>query len=166
MLEAKLLETFQPLASGQLPARALTASSAWPCEVMRIPRYYGHRVDACREGWRMCLAMARVPGECLDSWLRKRAKLEQQDGPAAVRRGCVPGRMGRRRRVARPWPLLCSGTCEVGGKLGCVRQLGPTLSRISSHVWHRDVNSARPPIKVLPTFKRHVAQDPGLRLAL
>eukprot|EP00434_Breviolum_minutum_P024917 symbB.v1.2.022007.t1/scaffold1935.1/size95652/2 len=83
---------------------------------MRIPRYYGHRVDTCREGWRICLAMARVPGESLDSWLRKRANKQQQDGPSSVRRGCALA-------------------------IALLRQLGPTLSRISSHVWHRDVNS-------------------------
>lgn len=103
LLEASLLERFQPLATGQVP-------------VMRIPRYYGHRVDTCREGWRICLAMARVPGESLDSWLRKRANKQQQDGPSSVRRGCALA-------------------------IALLRQLGPTLSRISSHVWHRDVNS-------------------------
>eukprot|EP00435_Cladocopium_sp_Y103_P034049 s1660_g8.t1 len=73
-------------------------------------------VDSCREGWRICLAMARVPGESLDSWLRKRGNKQQQDGPSSVRRGCALA-------------------------IALLRQLGPTLSRISSHVWHRDVNS-------------------------
>lgn len=103
LLEASLLERFQPLATGQVP-------------VMRIPRYYGHRVDSCREGWRICLAMARMPGESLDSWLRKRGNKQQQDGPSSVRRGCALA-------------------------IALLRQLGPTLSRISCHVWHRDVNS-------------------------
>eukprot|EP00913_Durusdinium_trenchii_P023145 g21726.t1 len=56
--------------------------------------------------------MSRVPGECLDSWLRRRAKEEdaagRRDGPSAVRRGC-------------------------GLAIALLRQLGPTLSRISAH---------------------------------
>ncbi|CAJ1425470.1 unnamed protein product [Effrenium voratum] len=103
LLEASLLERFQPMASGPVP-------------VMRIPRYLGHRVDTCGDGWRVCLAMSRVPGECLDNWLKKQSPLNQEDGPSSVRRGCALA-------------------------MALIRQLGPTLELISPHVWHRDVNS-------------------------
>ncbi|CAE7349346.1 unnamed protein product [Symbiodinium natans] len=82
---------------------------------MRIPRYFGHKVDQKEDGWRVCLAMARLPGECLDSWLR-RAPPPNQDGPSAVRRGCALA-------------------------MALIRQLGPTLERLAPHAWHRDVNS-------------------------
>jgi len=61
------------------------------------------------------MAMSRVPGESLDSYLR-RPPPPGQNGPSSVRRGCA-----------------------LASQL--IRQLGPTLERIAPHAWHRDVNS-------------------------
>jgi hypothetical protein len=90
---------------------------------LRIPAYLGHRVDKRQvppqngggSGYRVRVAMTRAPGEPLDNFL-KRPPPVGQDGPNAVRRGC-----------ALATQLL--------------RQLGPTLERVSKQCWHRDVNS-------------------------
>ncbi|CAE7775974.1 unnamed protein product [Symbiodinium sp. CCMP2592] len=103
LFEVSLLERFKEAASDGREAP------------MRIPRYFGHKVDQKEEGWRVCLAMARLPGECLDAWLR-RPPPPNQDGPSAVRRGCALA-------------------------MALIRQLGPTLERLAPHAWHRDVNS-------------------------
>uniref|UniRef100_A0A7S0A4E1 Protein kinase domain-containing protein n=1 Tax=Pyrodinium bahamense TaxID=73915 RepID=A0A7S0A4E1_9DINO len=110
LLEANLLERFQSLATAR---PAPPGQQAQP--VMRIPQYLAHRVDRQRGGWRVRMAMTRVPGESLDSFLR-RPPPPGQDGPSSVRRGCA----------------LASQF---------IRQLGPTLERIAPHAWHRDVNS-------------------------
>jgi len=83
--------------------------------VMRIPRYYAHRIDRRPSGMRVRMAMERVPGESLDSWHR-RAPPPNQDGPSSVRRGCALA-------------------------MALIRQLGPTLERVAPHAWHRDINS-------------------------
>ncbi|CAE8595526.1 unnamed protein product, partial [Polarella glacialis] len=106
LLEASLLERFQGEAMD---------SSSQVCHGMRIPRYYGHKVDRRGSGWRVRMAMSRVPGECLDSCLR-RAPAPGQDGPNSVRRGCALA-------------------------IALIRQLGPTLQKVSPHAWHRDINS-------------------------
>jgi len=107
LLEAALLERFQG---------AATAPPGRP-PAMRVPRYVAHRVDR-RPGsgsWRVRMAMARLPGESLDSYLQRPPPVGQ-DGPASVRRGCA-----------------------LAAQL--LRQLGPTLAQVSAHAWHRDVNS-------------------------
>lgn len=105
LLEVALLERFQHLAVGALGRPP----------VMRVPRYLAHKVDQRQSGWRVRLAMTRVPGESLDSFLR-RPPPTGQDGRNCVRRGCV-----------------------LAAQL--ILQLGPTLERIAPHAWHRDVNS-------------------------
>jgi len=105
MLEVSLLERFQENAS--------TGPGHAP--VMRIPRYYAHRIDRRPSGMRVRMAMERVPGESLDSWHR-RAPPPNQDGPSSVRRGCALA-------------------------MALIRQLGPTLERVAPHAWHRDINS-------------------------
>merc|ERR1740138_1565803 len=61
--------------------------------------------------------MSRVPGESLDSFLRRPLPAGQDTpGSSYVRRGCV-----------------------LAAQL--LLQLGPTLERIAPHAWHRDVNS-------------------------
>lgn len=105
LFEASLLERFQGLAA--------KGPNGQP--TMRIPQYLAHRVDQRNGGWRMRLAMTRVPGESLDAYLR-RAPPRADDGPTAVRRGAA-----------------------MASRL--IRQLGPTLERIAPHAWHRDVNS-------------------------
>jgi len=103
LFEVSLLERFKDM------------SSDGKASAMRIPRYFGHKVDQKEDGWRVCLAMARLPGDCLDAWLR-RPPPPNQDGPSAVRRGCALA-------------------------IALIRQLGPSLERLASHAWHRDVNS-------------------------
>jgi len=104
LLEASILERFQS-----------RAGSNQTVAVMRIPQYLAHRVDRRGNGWRIRMAMTRLPGESLDSYL-KRPPPPGQDGPSSVRRGCV-----------------------LAAQL--IRQLGPTLDNIAPHAWHRDVNS-------------------------
>lgn len=106
LLEVSLLDKFKDLATPQ---------SAQAAPAMRIPRYFSHRVDRRGSGWRVRMAMERVPGESLDSWL-KRPPPPGQDGPSSVRRGCA---------IA----------------MALIRQLGPTLEKVSHHAWHRDINS-------------------------
>lgn len=107
VLEASLLERFQKLA---------TWAPGQGAPIMRIPRYLAHTVERRRNGgWRVRMAMSRVPGECLDQFLRRHPP-PNQDGPGALRQGCA-----------------------LAAQL--VRQLAPTLERIAHHAWHRDVNS-------------------------
>eukprot|EP00933_Yihiella_yeosuensis_P039630 TRINITY_DN33717_c0_g1_i1.p1 TRINITY_DN33717_c0_g1~~TRINITY_DN33717_c0_g1_i1.p1 ORF type:complete len:889 (-),score=158.22 TRINITY_DN33717_c0_g1_i1:105-2687(-) len=106
MLEASLLERFQSFAT---PAPGEAAPR------MRIPRFYASKVDRRGNGWRVRMAMSRVPGESLDSWFRKPPP-PNQDGPNSVRRGCALA-------------------------LALLRQLGPTLEKVQPHAWHRDINS-------------------------
>jgi len=87
-------------------------------ESMRIPSYLAHCVDHCSGGGaiaRVRVAMTRAPGEPLDNFLRRRSP-PGVDAPNAVRLGCA-----------------------LSGQL--IRQLGPTLQRVSRRAWHRDVNS-------------------------
>lgn len=106
LLEVSLLDRFKDL---------VTPQSAQAAPAMRIPRYFSHRVDRRGSAWRVRIAMERVPGESLDSWL-KRPPPPGQDGPSSVRRGCA---------IA----------------IALIRQLGPTLEKVSHHCWHRDINS-------------------------
>lgn len=106
LLEVRLIECFQGLA---------TTAPGQEAPVMRIPRYIAHNVTQKRNGWRVRMAMSRVPGESLDSFL-KRPQPPGQDGPTAVRRGCALA-------------------------VQIIRQLAPSLERISRYAWHRDVNS-------------------------
>lgn len=106
MLEVSILERFQGL-SNLVPGKAAPA--------MRIPRYFAHRVDQRASGWRVRMAMGRLPGESLEAFL-SRPPPPGQDGPSSIRRGC-------------------------GLAAQLLRQLGPTLDRVSAHAWHRDVNS-------------------------
>jgi len=106
LLEASLLERFQEQAATG-PDQAAS--------VMRIPRFYAHRVDRRSNGWRVRMAMGCVPGESLDSWLR-RPPPPGQDGPSSVRRGCALA-------------------------IALLRQLAPTLEKVAPHAYHRDINS-------------------------
>lgn len=81
----------------------------------RIPRYLAHKVDNRQDAWRVRMAMTRVPGEPLDAFL-KRPPPPGQDVQAAVRRGCMLA-------------------------MQLIRQLAPTLDRISHKAFHRDVNA-------------------------
>lgn len=110
--EAKLLKTFRSHAAF-IPGQG--------APTMRIPRYLGHTVeDLANGGWRLRMAMTRVPGECLDSFL-VRSAADARQGPS------MDGRVALKRGV-----ILASGL---------VRQLGPTLDLIAPLAWHRDVNS-------------------------
>lgn len=83
---------------------------------MCMPRYLAHRVDPKADGGsRIRIAMTRVPGEPLDEWL-ERPQPAGQDGPSAVHRGCM-----------------------LATQL--IKQLGPTLERVSRVAYHRDVNA-------------------------
>lgn len=82
---------------------------------VRIPRYLSHRVDNRQDAWRVRMAMTRVPGEPLDAFL-KRTPPAGQDVQSAVRRGCMLA-------------------------MQLIRQLAPTLERISHKAFHRDVNA-------------------------
>jgi len=85
---------------------------------LRIPRYLSHRVDkrkGLKEGWRMRMAMTRVPGEPLDAFL-KRAPPGGQDVQTSVRRGCMLA-------------------------MQMIKQLAPSLEIISTKAVHRDVNA-------------------------
>lgn len=89
-----------------------------PPPQLRIPRYLSHRVDPRKgtgDGWRVRMAMTRVPGEPLDSFL-KRPPPAGQDVQSAVRRGCMLA-------------------------MQMIRQLAPTLEAVSSKAVHRDVNA-------------------------
>lgn len=85
---------------------------------LRIPRYITHQVDAHKDGKggnRIRMAMTRVPGEPLDSFL-KQPPPPGQDVQASVRRGCMLA-------------------------MALIKQLGPTLELISQKAIHRDVNA-------------------------
>lgn len=85
---------------------------------LRIPRYLAHRMDALKDGKggkRIRMAMTRVPGEPLDSFL-KQPPPEGQDVQSAVRRGCMLA-------------------------MALIKQLGPTLDIVSQKAIHRDVNA-------------------------
>lgn len=88
-----------------------------PPPQLRIPRYLSHRVDHKKsgDGWRMRMAMTRVPGEPLDSFLKK-SPPPGQDVQSSVRRGCMLA-------------------------MQMIRQLAPTLEVISQRAVHRDVNA-------------------------
>lgn len=105
MLEVQLLERFRMQAS----AIGKVSPS------MRIPQYFSHRVDKRADAWRVRLAMARVPGESLDSWYRRQAP-SGQDGPSSVRMGCALA-------------------------IALIRQLAPTLEQVAPYAFHRDINS-------------------------
>jgi len=106
VFEASLLEKFQHLA---------TPAAGQGPPAMRIPRFLGHSVEEqAGGGWRVRMAMSRVPGECLDSFLKRAPPPEEPT--VALRRGVL-----------------------LAAQL--VRQLAPTLDRIAPHAWHRDVNS-------------------------
>jgi serine/threonine protein kinase len=105
LLEVQLLERFRVQATA---IREVSPS-------MRIPQYFSHRVDKRGDSWRVRLAMARVPGESLDSWYRRQA-LSGQDGPSSVRRGCALA-------------------------IALIRQLAPTLEQVAPYAFHRDINS-------------------------
>lgn len=102
---------------------------------MYVPRYLAHREDKRqRGGWRLRIAMTRMPGEPVDAFLAK-AQPKGQDGPAAVRRGCA-----------------------LATQL--IRQLGPTLERTSLLAWHRDVNSHNVMLSNLVTGKALDPEEP------
>merc|ERR1719498_360909 len=93
-------------------------SKGSPPPQLRIPRYLSHRVDPRKgsgDGWRVRMAMTRVPGEPLDSFLKKHPPAGQ-DVQSAVRRGCMLA-------------------------MQMIRQLAPTLDIISQRAVHRDVNA-------------------------
>lgn len=77
---------------------------------MCMPRLLAHRVA----GRRIRIAMTRVPGETLESFM-SRPQPRGLDGLGAVRRGGALATL-------------------------LLRQLGPTLERVSHLAWHRDVN--------------------------
>lgn len=106
LIEVSLLERFQSLT-------ATAQGQASP--VMRIPRYFAHRVDRKDGCWNVRVAMSRVPGESLDAFLR-RPPQPGQDGQKSIRRGCALA-------------------------LALIQQLGPALEFLAPHAWHRDLNS-------------------------
>lgn len=77
---------------------------------VRVPRLLAHHVA----GRRVRIAMTRLPGETLGKFL-SRSQPVNQDGPSAIRRGGALATL-------------------------LLRQLGPTLERVSRLAWHRDVN--------------------------
>eukprot|EP00929_Paragymnodinium_shiwhaense_P034537 TRINITY_DN18779_c0_g3_i1.p1 TRINITY_DN18779_c0_g3~~TRINITY_DN18779_c0_g3_i1.p1 ORF type:complete len:767 (+),score=125.27 TRINITY_DN18779_c0_g3_i1:62-2362(+) len=92
------------------PADPLGAGS-----MLRVPTYLAHRVDECDDdGWQVRIAMSRTPGEPLDEFLSK-SIFPTSDAADAIRRGCA-----------------------MAAEL--IRQLGPTLHRVSAFAFHRDVN--------------------------
>ncbi|CAK0799930.1 unnamed protein product [Prorocentrum cordatum] len=106
LFEAALLERFQALAS----------PDGHGTPAMRVPRYLAHRVEpSLRGGWLVRMAMSRVPGECLDSFLR--------------------------RPPVQGWDPAVAAQCGCALATQLFRQLGPTLERMAPHAWHRDVNS-------------------------
>lgn len=116
LLEVSLLERFQHQAAAAPGLAAQAAKGvADGAPFMRIPQYLTHKIDRRQDGWRVRVAMTRVPGEGLDAFLRKPSP-SGRDASTCVRRGCA-----------------------LAAQL--VRQLGPTLGRVAPHAWHRDVNS-------------------------
>eukprot|EP00929_Paragymnodinium_shiwhaense_P058057 TRINITY_DN29083_c0_g1_i1.p1 TRINITY_DN29083_c0_g1~~TRINITY_DN29083_c0_g1_i1.p1 ORF type:complete len:867 (+),score=148.17 TRINITY_DN29083_c0_g1_i1:87-2687(+) len=92
---------------------------------LRIPTFLGHQVEphpngkaSDRSRWHVRLAMSKAPGEPIDAYLRRPVppSTSSQEAPQAVRRGCA---------LARAF----------------LRQLGPTVDRVSHFAWHRDINS-------------------------
>lgn len=110
LFEADMLRSFASGASCSYAAGA-------PPPQLRIPRYISHRVDHQKKGQgrRMRMAMTRVPGEPLDSFLKQKPP-SGQDVQSSVRRGCMLA-------------------------MQMIRQLAPTLEVISSRAVHRDVNA-------------------------
>jgi len=112
LFEANMLLSFAGGASCSYAAGA-------PPPQLRIPRYLSHRVDPNKgqsgQGWRVRMAMTRVPGEPLDAFL-KRTPPSGQDVQSAVRRGCMLA-------------------------MQMIRQLAPTLETVSQKTVHRDVNA-------------------------
>lgn len=90
---------------------------ATPGEGSCIPQYFAHGVVQKSGGssCRVRVAMSRVPGEPVDTFVSKPPPVGQ-DGPVSVRRGC-------------------------GLATQLIKQLGPTLERVNRLAWHRDVNS-------------------------
>lgn len=122
LFEVNLLKALQD------PVQAMLGQVA----PMYVPKYLAHREDQRQSGgWRLRIAMTRMPGEPVDAFLVK-PQPSGQDGPAAVRRGCA-----------------------LATQL--IRQLGPTLERTSQLAWHRDVNSHNVLLSSLLTSK---ALDP------
>jgi serine/threonine protein kinase len=115
-LQQALFEANMILSFAAGAACSYSAGSAPP--KLRIPRYLSHRVDPTKgsgQGWRVRMAMTRVPGEPLDAFL-KRTPPAGQDVQAAVRRGCMLA-------------------------MQMIRQLAPTLETVSRKAVHRDVNA-------------------------
>lgn len=110
LFEANMLMSF---AAGA----ACSYAKGAPPPQLRIPRYLSHRVDQRKgkEGWRLRMAMTRVPGEPLDSFLKK-SPPPGQDVQSSVRRGCHMA-------------------------MQLIRQIAPTLEVVSQRAVHRDVNA-------------------------
>jgi serine/threonine protein kinase len=114
-LQQALFEADMLLSFSALAACSYRQGSQPP--QLRIPRYLSHRVDSKKgsEGWRVRMAMTRVPGESLDAFL-KRPPPPGQDVQSSVRRGCMLA-------------------------MQMIRQLAPSLETISQRAVHRDVNA-------------------------
>mmetsp|Transcript_8929 Transcript_8929/g.16049 ORF Transcript_8929/g.16049 Transcript_8929/m.16049 type:complete len:814 (-) Transcript_8929:104-2545(-) len=110
LFEAHLLSSL----SGDLANRG--QHEAMLSSALKIPLYLAHQVDQSRAGeWHVRMAMTRVPGEALDTFLKR-------TGPGKV---CTAAHLRR--------------SLDLAAQL--ILQIGPTLERVSEHAWHRDVNS-------------------------
>jgi len=83
---------------------------------LKIPLYLSHQVDQSKAGeWHVRMAMTRVPGEALDTFLKRAG----------------PGKTATTNQLR----------CALSLAAQLILQIGPTLERVSEHAWHRDVNS-------------------------
>jgi len=145
LFEVKLLQAFEQAHSPSFagPAAPLAGAGARRSDspersrpskppALRFPRCFGYRVDTCEEGSMVRTVMARLPGEQLDVWLRRTAV-------AAVEPADQVGKMASARSRSLDWVSEMRRGCVMAERL--VQQVGPTLERLASLAWHRDVNS-------------------------
>jgi len=81
----------------------------------RTARCVAQQVDKQADGWRVKMAMTRVPGETVEAFML-RTPPPGQDFAVAVQRGCA-----------------------LSAQL--LMQMAPTLDCLAQHAWHRDINS-------------------------
>lgn len=81
----------------------------------RTARCVAHQIDKYADGWRVRMAMSRVPGETLEDFMLHPPS-QGQSFTSAIHRGCA-----------------------LAAQL--LRQMAPTLAALAHLAWHRDINS-------------------------